>query len=285
MGFRGKDEGLRFITDQLTEINQRIGTRYSATIAVLNSADFGVPQVRRRMFIIGSRDGTVFRFPAPTHFNPAETDRGDNRPRYRTVWDALHDLPEPSDPSVALRGKWAELLPSVPEGENYLWHTERGGGEPLFGWRRRYWSFLLKLAKNQPAWTLQAQPGPATGPFHWSNRKLTAREMARLQTFPDDVAISGSLADAQRQLGNAVPSLLGEILARAIARQLLAVDDGRETPSLAVEAAPIAPPDPATPARVPRRYLALRGDHSAHPGTGKGHRALARDSASGPILG
>jgi DNA (cytosine-5)-methyltransferase 1 len=285
LGFRGKDEGLRFITDQLVEINRRIGTRFSATIAVLNAADFGVPQVRRRMFVIGSCDGSAFRFPTPTHVDPGEIDWADNRPRYRTVWDALHDLPEPSDPSVALGGKWAALLPSVPEGENYLWHTERGGGEPLFGWRRRYWSFLLKLAKNQPSWTLQAQPGPATGPFHWSNRKLTAREMARLQTFPDDVAISGSLADAQRQLGNAVPSLLAEILARAIARQLLGAEDGREAPILAVEAAPIAPPDPASPTRVPCRYLALRGSHAAHPGTGKGHRALARDPVSGPLIG
>ena len=49
------------------------------------------------------------------------------------------------------------------------WHTDRGG-EPLFGWRRRYWSFLLKLAKSAPAWTVQAQPGPATGLFHWDNR-------------------------------------------------------------------------------------------------------------------
>src|SRR3546814_15139025 len=63
----------------------------------------------------------------------------------------------------AIKGKWADLLPSIPEGQNYLWHTERGGGIPLFGWRRRYWNFLLKLAKNKPSWTIQAQPGPATG--------------------------------------------------------------------------------------------------------------------------
>ena len=59
------------------------------------------------------------------------------------------------------------LLASIPEGQNYLWHTDRGGGlvGPLFGWRRRYWSFLLKLAKDQPSWTIQAEPGPATGHF------------------------------------------------------------------------------------------------------------------------
>ena len=74
------------------------------------------------------------------------------------------------------------LLPSIPEGENYLWYTNRGGGLQLFGWRTRYWSFLLKLAKSLPSWTIQAQPGSAIGPFHWRSRKLTTREMCRLQT-------------------------------------------------------------------------------------------------------
>jgi len=280
LGFRGKDEGLRLFAESLAEINTELGTRYRASVAVLNAADFGVPQLRRRLFIIGSRDGREFRFPTPTHADRAEGDELINLPPYRTTWDALHDVTEPNETSSALKGKWADLLASIPEGQNYLWHTERGGGEPLFGWRRRYWSFLLKLAKNQPAWTLQAQPGPATGPFHWRNRRLTAREMARLQTFPEDVEITGSLADAQRQLGNAVPSLLAEVLARAIARQLLDFNVRRKLPRLSVAAA-LTPPPPAEPVvAVPAHHLRLRGEHAAHPGTGKGNRALARDSAS-----
>jgi DNA (cytosine-5)-methyltransferase 1 len=126
-----------------------------------------------------------------------------------------------------------------------------------------------------PSWTIQAQPGPATGPFHWSNRRLTMREMARLQAFPDGVSITGSIADVQRQLGNAVPSLLAEVLARAIARQLLnrAVD---AEPALALRRAPVPPPPPSRPAAVSKRFLALRGTHEAHPGTGKGARASVR---------
>ena len=54
---------------------------------------------------------------------------------YRTTWDALGNLPErPNDPTLAMTGKWADLLPSILEGENYLWHTPHGGGKPLFGW-------------------------------------------------------------------------------------------------------------------------------------------------------
>jgi DNA (cytosine-5)-methyltransferase 1 len=274
LGFRGKDEGLHLIESELAKINAKHGTAYSASIAVLNAADFGVPQLRRRLFVIGSRNGRRYEFPTPTHVDPAEARNGDPRPRYRTAWDALHNVGS-HDPSLQPRGKWAALLPSIPEGQNYLWHTDRGGGEPLFGWRRRYWSFLLKLAKNQPAWTLQAQPGPATGPFHWESRRLCMREMARLQTFPDDVTVLGTNSEAQRQLGNAVPSLLAEVLARSIARQLLEVRRHGESPRLSLSSAPTPPsPEPILP--VPAKFLRLRGEHEAHPGTGKGYRAIER---------
>jgi DNA (cytosine-5)-methyltransferase 1 len=174
-----------------------------------------------------------------------------------------------------MRGKWAALLPSIPEGENYLFHTDRGGGKPLFGWRRRYWSFLLKLAKNRPSWTIQAQPGPAIGPFHWENRRLSTRELCRLQTFPDNVCICGGRTSIQRQLGNAVPSLLAEVIAREIAVQLLGKRRVLAPPKL-------LPPDrsPAPPAErartVPRQFLELVGDHTPHPGTGLGNSALLR---------
>lgn len=269
LGFRGKDEGVQFISQEVDRINRRNGTSYSLSLAVLNSAEFGVPQTRRRLFIVGSREGASFRFPGPTHGEPSSLGGSDFLPLV-TAWDAIWDL-DNDDPSLALRGKWAELLPSIPDGQNYLWHTDRGGGEPLFGWRRRYWNFLLKLAKDRPSWTLQAQPGPATGPFHWRNRRLSVSEMARLQTFPRDVNILGGLADAQRQLGNAVPSLLAEVLARQIRTQFLnSPPDG--SLKLAIASAPFNP-QPSKIDPVPARYLGLKGDHAAHPGTGGGYRA------------
>lgn len=274
LGFRGKNEGLELITAQLNRINAIHGTHYSASIAILNAADFGVPQLRRRLFVVGARDGTRFEFPAPTYIDPSVASPIDNRPLYRTAWDALHDL-KPDEVGLAVKGKWAELLPSIPEGQNYLWHTDRGGGEPLFGWRRRYWSFLLKLAKAQPAWTLQAQPGPATGPFHWTSRRLSMREMARLQTVPDDYDVTGTVADAQRQLGNAVPSLLAEVLARGIAKQLLRMSVDQDEFRLKLPPAP-PPPEPEVVAAVPAAFRALRGQHDPHPGTGRGYRAAVR---------
>lgn len=273
-----KSEGLQFLLREIEEVNQRAGTRYRPAVQVLNAADVGVPQTRKRLFVVAARDGTPFRFPGSLgEIVPGEERRRspDGTPYYRCAWDALADLAEPPDGDLDLRGKWAGLLASVPEGQNYLWHTERGGGLPLFGWRRRYWGFLLKLAKERPAWTIQAQPGPAIGPFHWANRRLSRREMCRLQTFPDHVRVVGNLASAQRQIGNAVPSLLAEIMGREILVQLFGQPRPSRPPTLLPpRREPTPPPEPVL--AVPARYRSLIGEHAPHPGTGKGPAAIAR---------
>jgi DNA (cytosine-5)-methyltransferase 1 len=238
-----------------------------------------VPQIRHRVFVIGHRDGKQFEFPRATHGDQAELPELEP---YRTAWDALGDLPElNSDSSLRLTGKWAELLPSIPEGNNYLWHTSRGGGLPLFGWRTRYWNFLLKLSRTLPSWTIQAQPGPATGPFHWTNRKLSARELMRLQTFPDDIIIGCNRADAQRLVGNAVPSALAEALALAISRQFFVRSDHERSGLVPPRRERVPPAWPVAP--VSPLYRELVGDHLDHPGTGKGRRAIIRERSGSPI--
>jgi len=187
----------------------------------------------------------------------------------------MHDLDDPEfDDALRPLGKWAGLLPSIPEGSNYLHHTARGEGEPLFGWRRCYWSFLLKLAKARSSWTIQAQAGPATGPFHWRSRCLTTREMARLQCFPDDWAIEGARTSARRQVGNAVPPAIGELLGLEARRQLLAERPRAKTPLLPSRCEYCPTPEPV--ATVPERYLALRWQQEDHPGPGQGPGALRR---------
>jgi len=223
LAYKGKDEGLRYLENRIKEINEANGTHYTFKWQVINSANFGVSQVRERVFIIGSRDGYEFDFPEARLFpkdenNPLLEIEGKT---YRTAWDAIGDLvPEgETHHESEVGGKWGALLPSIPPGENYLFHTERGGGQPIFKWRSRYWSFLLKLHPEKPSWTIQAQPGTAIGPFHWNNRRLTMREMARIQTFPDDVEIMGGISNVQKQIGNAVPSAIGELLGKEIRRQ------------------------------------------------------------------
>ena len=264
--YKGKDEGLRYLLDGVERINREVGAGYRVGWKLLNAARYGVPQARERVFLVGSRDGASFEFPLPTHGLPHKLGLFDSTEPYRTAWDALADLPEaPSDPSLEVGGKWGALLPSIPEGRNYLWHTHRGGGAQLFGWRTRYWSFLLKLAKSRPSWTIQARPGSAIGPFHWRSRKLTSREMCRLQTFPDDVGFDCGRADVQKMLGNAVPSLLAEVLAREIRRQILGQQDDPGALTL-LRPARASIPDPEPVASVPTRYRELIGGHSEHPG-------------------
>lgn len=281
LAFSKKQEGLQALLGWVTAINERTGSNYQPKCKVVRAADYGVPQVRERFIMVASRDGALFELPPPSHAAPSATAQLEFQQLepYRTCWDAIGDLSDVKpDEDLAMRGKWADLLPSIPEGHNYLWHTARGEGLPLFGWRRRFWCFLLKLAKNQPSWTLQAQPGPATGPFHWDNRRLSMRELCRLQTFPDDVNIVGGVTAIQKQVGNAVPSLLAEVLGREIRRQLLG-HRVRGALTLLPRRRKDLPPPRAVKA-VPAKYRALVGDHEAHPGTGKGYRAQRWQHAS-----
>lgn len=274
--YKGKDEGLQYLRSCVDEINGEVGTNYKLRLATLQAANFGVPQRRERVFLVAHRDGRNFEFPEPTHFLPEKgsEDAGVNvgLSPCRTAWDAIGDLPE-SEEDLRATGQWADLLPSIPEGENYLWHTDRREGLPLFGWRTRYWSFLLKLAKNRPSWTIQAQPGSAIGPFHWSSRKLSVEELCRLQTFPDSYEIRGQRTSRQRQVGNAVPALLGEVIARELRKQFF----GQKVSGDLQLLGPIRSPAPRAErtCEVPDKYHHLVGDHVAHPGTGKGPQSVA----------
>ncbi len=132
-----------------------------------------------------------------------------------------------SEPEGDTSGTYAEALRAVPPGENYLHLTaKRGHPDPQFEWRRRYWSFLLKLHPDRPSPTIQGQPGPWVGPFHWDNRRLRVAELKRLMTFPDRFVVTGNRRDQQLQLGNAVPPILAERLLGQLAAELQRVEFG-----------------------------------------------------------
>lgn len=274
IAFSEKDEGLQLLISELNKINRVKKTNYQPCVIALNAVDYGVPQSRERVFIIASRDGKQFNLPEPTHFDP-EKSQGKGLP-HLTAWDAIGDLDVDiwSD-DVKPSGKWADLLPTIPEGQNYLWHTNKMGGMPLFGWRTRFWSFLLKLAKDKPSWTIQAQPGPATGPFHWKGRLLSVRELARLQTFPDDYQFAGDRRAAHIQIGNAVPPAIGEFFGLEIRRQFFGERVHKKLRLIPEKRSDC--PSPENPKTVPKRYLSLTGAHDAHPGTGKGPGAQKRE--------
>ncbi len=190
---------------------------------VLNAADYGVPQARPRLFVVGCRKGERMpELPEPTHHGQWERRKtiGGPLPHVSTEV-ALANLISDSESEEIVRGQWGHLLPEIPPGGNYLHLTaERGHPKPTFEWRSRYWSFLLKLDPERPAPTIQAQPGPNVGPFHWDNRRLRVPELRRLFTFPDDFAFVGRRSSVQAQIGNSVPPLLaqrvGECIAQAV---------------------------------------------------------------------
>lgn len=193
---------------------------YSCIWQVLNAADYGVPQMRKRLFAVGGRDGLRLSFPKATHSRKERLQLGRNP--HVTAGEAIGDLDgEPATEDEIVGGKWGHLLPEIPPGDNYLFFTkERGYPKPIFKWRSRYWSFLLKLSPSMPSWTIQAQPGPYVGPFHWNDRRLKTAEVKRLQTFPDDYEVCGDRRSAQRQLGNAVPPRLAHRIGSTLRRLL-----------------------------------------------------------------
>lgn len=204
----------------LLESFDRLG--YHVTQETVLAADYGVPQRRQRLILVGSLDGAPA-FPEPSHAGPHERRIWElgNRVLHVTAGEAIGDLIDRDDlaePEEVVAGKYGHLLPEIPPGDNYLFYTaKRGHPEPKFGWRKRYWSFLLKLDPDQPSPTIQASPGPYVGPFHWQNRRLRVMELKRLQTFPEDFVVCGSRRSAQRQLGNAVPPLLARKIAEVLA--------------------------------------------------------------------
>ena len=262
---RGPTSVAGAIEERLGKINRRCGTEYVLRHHVVDAAHYGVPQRRKRVIAVACRDGADLGVPEASHASAP-----------MTAWDVLHDLEDPSPPSPV--GNYADLLPSIPEGGNYLWLTDRGGGDPLFGYRTRFWSFLLKLAKDQPSWTLAASPGPSTGPFHWENRPLSVRERLRLQSYPDDWEFVGTTRAQVRLVGNATPPLLAEVIGRHLQVTLL----GNRVPTrpmLLRERGP-APRPPVPPRSVPERHRQRVGTHAAHAGTGRG----PAPRTPGPVL-
>lgn len=218
LAYKVHRDALDLITDEASKLG------YSCAWQILNAADYGVPQIRERFFMVGMRDGT-FSFPHPTHAKrPDATLLTASRLPWRTAGDVLSDLDTEANADDAghfAGGQFHDLLTQIPPGDNYLFFTEkRGHPQPRFKWRSRYWSFLLKLSPELPSWTIQARRSNNMGPFHWRNRILRIGEVKRLQTFPDEWFLAGTVEQQWRQIGNAVPPLLAEALGHALHGQL-----------------------------------------------------------------
>lgn len=199
-------------------VNNAVAAGYVITEVVANASEYGVAQARERVLILGSRRRRPIR-PAITH----SLDSATGLAAPITAGEALKGLDKKCyfEPEEVVTGRWAKHLEEVPPGWNYKAHTAWAGHpEPTFVTETRFWNFLLKLAPDRPSWTIAANPGPWTGPFHWKNRRLRTVELAALQGFPVDYLIEGSRRERVRQLGNAVPVPLAEVMVRSVLESL-----------------------------------------------------------------
>lgn len=185
---------------------------------ILDAADYGVPQFRERLIIVGLKKGQ-FNFPQPSH-GPDSQDQRD----YYSAADAIASVTSAVIPKP-IGGRHGHLLEDIPPGLNYSFYTEKmGHPTPWFAWRSKFSDYLYKADPERPVRTLKAQGGQYTGPFSWENRPFSIEELKRLQTFPDRYQLNGARQKAIHQLGNSVPPHFARILALSIRDQVFGAE-------------------------------------------------------------
>ena len=196
-------------------------TGYHINWGVLNAADYGVPQKRLRLIIIGARDPPPVPLPARTHApQPMMTLDGKMLKKWVTLREALRDLKDPS-PEYLPFPSWGKYLKYVPPGgcwvdiPKHLQKEALGGAHLSQGGRR---GFYRRLSWDEPCPTLVTSPVmKATCLCHPDeDRPLSVREYARIQQFPDEWEFVGPTAEKYRQIGEAVPVGLARAIARVI---------------------------------------------------------------------
>jgi DNA (cytosine-5)-methyltransferase 1 len=227
---------------------------YNVLYKVLNSADYGVPQVRERVFVVGTKLNNKFSFPNPTHTNK-ETNitlfsRKDLKP-YLTISDAIGDLPfiKSGEESFAYettsQNAFQEIMrknapkklmdhnaPNNNEQLVKIMEQLPDGGSPLdlpenirpkSGFANTY----CRLWWDRPSTTITrnfSTPSSSRCIHPKAPRPLTTREGARIQCFPDNYMFYGSRSDRNLQIGNAVPTFMSVVIKNSILQHILEKD-------------------------------------------------------------
>lgn len=194
---------------------KRIG--YGVRFNLYNSANYGVPQIRERVILIASRDGTQLPYLVPTHSD----DEQFGLPKWVTFRDAIKGLCESNMTGTNFpesRLKYYRML-----GPGQYWKhlpkeiQEKAMGKAFFSGGGKT-GFYRRVAWDKPSPTLVTHPAmPATDLAHpEKDRPLSIEEYKRVQQFPDNWIVEGGITDQYKQLGNAVPVGLGRAVGRAI---------------------------------------------------------------------
>jgi len=227
-----EEHGSAFIEllDDIEKLCKDIG--YCVSWGLINSADYGAPQVRERVIFIGSRDGH-FIWPKATH------SKGGNNgtKKWATLRKGLKGINDPEPAYIKFNKRVSNYLELIPEGSN--WRAlpkklqRKAIGAAFKSWGGRS-GFLRRLAWDKPAPTITNNPKTkATMLCHPTEiRPLSLRECARLQQFPDEWNFSGSVGAQYRQVGNATPLAIGEAIGHAITKTARKRNKGRHAKKL-----------------------------------------------------
>ncbi len=187
---------------------------YRLTVNLYKAEQYGVPQTRHRVIIVGIRSDldVEFHVPDPAQYKNCDVTSG----------TALSGIPETAQNNEVrkLSSKVTKRLSYIRPGEN-IWQAEERMGadfpeELKIHTKTKISQIYRKIDPNKPAYTVTAAGGGGTFMYHWTDRELTNRERARIQTFPDDYEFVGKYSSVRKQIGMAVPCRLSEIVVTAI---------------------------------------------------------------------
>lgn len=216
-------QGILQHPEALGRLSDQLGNAYQIKVAVLNAADYGVPQHRRRVIVFGNRHVTPS-MPWPTHCDPTQQELG--KAPWVTLGEALAAIPRfaltrKDNYQMKHAGYMVKRMARIAPGENFhslplamrptCWKNGKHQGADTFG----------RLRADQPSVTIRTSGfNPTKGRYiHPSeNRGLSTAEMAAIQTFPPEYEFEGSIGSVGRQIGNAVPPRLGARIGEVIMR-------------------------------------------------------------------
>jgi DNA (cytosine-5)-methyltransferase 1 len=180
---------------------------YNVNVDLYNFADYGVPQLRQRIFIVGIRKDLDWTFdkPLPTH----------NKLNYVSSGKALLGVKKVkfNNEHQNIAEKTRKMLNLIPEGGNF---TDIPKNHPLYV-KGMISHVYRKLHRKKPSTTIIAGGGGGTWGYHFKEpRPLTNRERARLFCYPDDFIFKGTISEVRKQIGNSVPPLAAKHLAQCL---------------------------------------------------------------------